>query len=78
MTEEQSEKFKGLPGVVFTLHDSYIDDVKKEYGGDILSFASSHLHRTHTSSLHKTILILVLFFLGDKYENGVITKEARI
>ncbi|KAG9457222.1 hypothetical protein H6P81_001730 [Aristolochia fimbriata] len=34
MTEEESEKFRGLPGVVFILPDSYIDPVNKEYGGD--------------------------------------------
>ncbi|KAG8368809.1 hypothetical protein BUALT_Bualt15G0085300 [Buddleja alternifolia] len=33
-SEETSEKFKGLPGVVFVLPDSYIDPVNKEYGGD--------------------------------------------
>ncbi|MCL7050305.1 hypothetical protein MKW94_021477 [Papaver nudicaule] len=34
MTEEISEKFRELPGVVFILPDSYIDPVNKEYGGD--------------------------------------------
>ncbi|KAJ0976960.1 hypothetical protein J5N97_012434 [Dioscorea zingiberensis] len=34
VSEEVSEKFKGLPGVVFVLPDSYIDPVNKEYGGD--------------------------------------------
>ncbi|RID78241.1 hypothetical protein BRARA_A01086 [Brassica rapa] len=34
MTEEESEKFKDLPGVVFILPDSYIDPANKEYGGD--------------------------------------------
>ncbi|CAN0880759.1 Multiple organellar RNA editing factor 1, mitochondrial [Linum grandiflorum] len=34
MTEEESEKFKEVPGVVFVLPDSYIDPVNKEYGGD--------------------------------------------
>ncbi|KAI3990897.1 hypothetical protein MKX01_026081 [Papaver californicum] len=34
MTEEMSEKFRGLPGVVFILPDSYIDPKNKEYGGD--------------------------------------------
>ncbi|XP_010449238.1 PREDICTED: multiple organellar RNA editing factor 1, mitochondrial isoform X1 [Camelina sativa] len=34
MTEQESEKFKDLPGVVFILPDSYIDPVNKEYGGD--------------------------------------------
>ncbi|KAK6915959.1 hypothetical protein RJ641_018820 [Dillenia turbinata] len=34
MTEEMSEKFRGLPGVVFILPDSYIDPANKEYGGD--------------------------------------------
>ncbi|XP_074592590.1 uncharacterized protein LOC141848458 [Curcuma longa] len=34
MPEEMSEKFHGLPGVVFVLPDSYIDPVNKEYGGD--------------------------------------------
>ncbi|XP_028753248.1 multiple organellar RNA editing factor 1, mitochondrial-like [Neltuma alba] len=34
MTEEESEKFNGLPGVIFVLPDSYIDPVNKEYGGD--------------------------------------------
>ncbi|KAI3878955.1 hypothetical protein MKX03_037352 [Papaver bracteatum] len=34
MTEEMSEKFRGLPGVVFILPDSYIDTKNKEYGGD--------------------------------------------
>ncbi|KAK9286379.1 hypothetical protein L1049_014774 [Liquidambar formosana] len=34
MTEEESEKFRGLPGVVFILPDSYIDPANKEYGGD--------------------------------------------
>ncbi|OVA14386.1 hypothetical protein BVC80_8551g15 [Macleaya cordata] len=34
MTEEMSEKFRGLPGVVFILPDSYIDPINKEYGGD--------------------------------------------
>ncbi|EPS57228.1 hypothetical protein M569_17592, partial [Genlisea aurea] len=33
-SEETSEKFKDLPGVVFVLPDSYIDPVNKEYGGD--------------------------------------------
>ncbi|KAL8457894.1 hypothetical protein ACS0TY_035671 [Phlomoides rotata] len=33
-SEETSEKFKSLPGVVFVLPDSYIDPVNKEYGGD--------------------------------------------
>ncbi|XP_066337854.1 multiple organellar RNA editing factor 1, mitochondrial-like [Miscanthus floridulus] len=34
MTEEMSEKFKGLPGVVFILPDSYLYPETKEYGGD--------------------------------------------
>lgn len=34
MTEEESKKFEGLPGVIFVLPDSYIDPVNKEYGGD--------------------------------------------
>ncbi|XP_043708606.1 multiple organellar RNA editing factor 1, mitochondrial-like [Telopea speciosissima] len=34
MTEDESNKFQGLPGVVFILPDSYIDPVNKEYGGD--------------------------------------------
>ncbi|XWS40014.1 hypothetical protein CRYUN_Cryun18bG0104000 [Craigia yunnanensis] len=34
MSEEESEKFNNIPGVVFVLPDSYIDPVKKEYGGD--------------------------------------------
>ncbi|XVE93254.1 hypothetical protein REPUB_Repub01dG0174600 [Reevesia pubescens] len=34
MSEEESEKFNNVPGVVFVLPDSYIDPVKKEYGGD--------------------------------------------
>ncbi|KAF2319873.1 hypothetical protein GH714_019907 [Hevea brasiliensis] len=34
MTEEESEKFKDVPGVVFVLPDSYIDPQNKEYGGD--------------------------------------------
>ncbi|KAL6517742.1 hypothetical protein OROMI_033443 [Orobanche minor] len=33
-SEETSEKFKSIPGVVFVLPDSYIDPVNKEYGGD--------------------------------------------
>ncbi|KNA10880.1 hypothetical protein SOVF_140240, partial [Spinacia oleracea] len=32
--EETSQKFEGMPGVVFVLPDSYIDPVNKEYGGD--------------------------------------------
>ncbi|KAK4747584.1 hypothetical protein SAY87_014170 [Trapa incisa] len=34
MTEAESEQFKGVPGVVFILPDSYIDPQNKEYGGD--------------------------------------------
>ncbi|GAV61195.1 hypothetical protein CFOL_v3_04723, partial [Cephalotus follicularis] len=34
MTEEESEKFKDVPGVVFILPDSYIDPQNKIYGGD--------------------------------------------
>ncbi|XP_016903399.2 multiple organellar RNA editing factor 4, mitochondrial-like isoform X1 [Cucumis melo] len=34
MTKEESEKFRGLPGVLFILPDSYVDPVNKEYGGD--------------------------------------------
>ncbi|CAI9287164.1 unnamed protein product [Lactuca saligna] len=34
VSEEVSEQFQGLPGVVFILPDSYIDPVNKEYGGD--------------------------------------------
>ncbi|KAJ6696456.1 MULTIPLE ORGANELLAR RNA EDITING FACTOR 2 CHLOROPLASTIC-RELATED-RELATED [Salix koriyanagi] len=34
MSEQESEKFKDVPGVVFVLPDSYIDPVNKEYGGD--------------------------------------------
>ncbi|KAI4318799.1 hypothetical protein MLD38_032466 [Melastoma candidum] len=34
MTEEESEQFRGLPGVVFILPDSYIDPQNKQYGGD--------------------------------------------
>ncbi|CAF1710897.1 unnamed protein product [Brassica oleracea var. botrytis] len=34
MTEQESEKFKDLHGVVFILSDSYIDPQNKEYGGD--------------------------------------------
>ncbi|KAL6545730.1 hypothetical protein OROGR_009604 [Orobanche gracilis] len=33
-SEETSDKFKSIPGVVFVLPDSYIDPVNKEYGGD--------------------------------------------
>ncbi|XP_021773995.1 multiple organellar RNA editing factor 1, mitochondrial-like [Chenopodium quinoa] len=34
MDEETSQKFEGMPGVIFVLPDSYIDPVNKEYGGD--------------------------------------------
>ncbi|XP_004301085.1 PREDICTED: uncharacterized protein LOC101314760 [Fragaria vesca subsp. vesca] len=34
MSEEESEKFNGVPGVIFVLPDSYIDPQNKEYGGD--------------------------------------------
>jgi len=34
MTEDMSEKFRGLPGVVFILPDSYLYPETKEYGGD--------------------------------------------
>ncbi|OMP01601.1 hypothetical protein COLO4_11761 [Corchorus olitorius] len=34
MSEDESQKFQDIPGVVFVLPDSYIDPVKKEYGGD--------------------------------------------
>ncbi|KAL6660591.1 hypothetical protein ACP70R_001626 [Stipagrostis hirtigluma subsp. patula] len=34
VTEEMSEKFRGLPGVVFILPDSYLYPETKEYGGD--------------------------------------------
>ncbi|KAE8648664.1 hypothetical protein Csa_009076 [Cucumis sativus] len=34
MTEEESDKFRDLPGVEFVLPDAYIDPEKKEYGGD--------------------------------------------
>ncbi|KAH9325218.1 hypothetical protein KI387_005396, partial [Taxus chinensis] len=34
ISEETSEKMKGIPGVVWVLPDSYIDPVNKEYGGD--------------------------------------------
>ncbi|CAL1352612.1 unnamed protein product [Linum trigynum] len=34
MTEEESEKFADVPGVVYVLPDSYLDPVNKEYGGD--------------------------------------------
>ncbi|BBG96159.1 hypothetical protein Prudu_004883, partial [Prunus dulcis] len=33
MSEEESQKFEGLPGVIFVLPDSYIDPQNKEYGG---------------------------------------------
>ncbi|CAL1397678.1 unnamed protein product [Linum trigynum] len=32
--EATSEKFKGLPGVLWVLPDSYIDVKNKDYGGD--------------------------------------------
>ncbi|CDO99683.1 unnamed protein product [Coffea canephora] len=32
--EETSEKFKGMPGVLWVLPDSYIDVKNKDYGGD--------------------------------------------
>jgi hypothetical protein len=34
VSEETSEKFKGLPGVLWVLPDSYIDVPNKDYGGD--------------------------------------------
>ncbi|KAK1360216.1 DAG protein, chloroplastic [Heracleum sosnowskyi] len=34
VSEEVSEKFKGLPGVLWILPDSYIDVKNKDYGGD--------------------------------------------
>ncbi|KQJ88933.1 multiple organellar RNA editing factor 9, chloroplastic [Brachypodium distachyon] len=34
ITEEMSEKFRGMPGVVFILPDSYLYPETKEYGGD--------------------------------------------
>uniref|UniRef100_A0A0D9X483 MORF/ORRM1/DAG-like MORF domain-containing protein n=1 Tax=Leersia perrieri TaxID=77586 RepID=A0A0D9X483_9ORYZ len=34
VNEETSEKFKGLPGVLWVLPDSYIDVKNKDYGGD--------------------------------------------
>ncbi|XP_028782203.1 uncharacterized protein LOC114738335, partial [Neltuma alba] len=34
MTEEESEKFLGLPGVIFVLPDSYIDPVNRDKQGD--------------------------------------------
>lgn len=33
-SEETSEKFQNVPGVVFVLPDLYIDPVNKQYGGD--------------------------------------------
>ncbi|CAA0839006.1 Multiple organellar RNA editing factor 9-chloroplastic [Striga hermonthica] len=33
-SQETSNKFTGVPGVVFVLPDSYIDPLNKEYGGD--------------------------------------------
>ncbi|KAF5179348.1 Multiple organellar rna editing factor 9 protein [Thalictrum thalictroides] len=33
VSEETSEKFKGLPGVPWVLPDSYIDVKNKDYGG---------------------------------------------
>ncbi|XVF77691.1 hypothetical protein PTKIN_Ptkin14bG0067200 [Pterospermum kingtungense] len=33
VSEETSEKFKGLPGVLWVLPDSYIDVKNKDYGG---------------------------------------------
>ncbi|KAK8971372.1 hypothetical protein KSP40_PGU017731 [Platanthera guangdongensis] len=32
VSEETSEKFKGLPGVLWVLPDSYIDVKNKDYG----------------------------------------------
>ncbi|KAF5204325.1 Multiple organellar rna editing factor 9 protein [Thalictrum thalictroides] len=32
VSEETSEKFKGLPGILWVLPDSYIDVKKKDYG----------------------------------------------
>ncbi|KAF7148189.1 hypothetical protein RHSIM_Rhsim03G0007900 [Rhododendron simsii] len=37
VTEEMSEKFKGLPGVMFVLPDSYSDPVKSEDGGGVIA-----------------------------------------
>ncbi|XP_020258356.1 DAG protein, chloroplastic-like [Asparagus officinalis] len=34
VSDESSEKFKGLPGVQWVLLDSYIDVKNKDYGGD--------------------------------------------
>ncbi|KAF7121489.1 hypothetical protein RHSIM_Rhsim13G0163700 [Rhododendron simsii] len=34
VSEETSEKFKGLPGVLWVLPDSYIDVKNEDYGGD--------------------------------------------
>ncbi|XP_050369633.1 DAG protein, chloroplastic [Argentina anserina] len=34
VSEDTSEKFKGLPGVLWVLPDSYIDVKNKDYGGD--------------------------------------------
>ncbi|XP_074582543.1 multiple organellar RNA editing factor 9, chloroplastic-like [Curcuma longa] len=34
VSEETSEKFKGLPGVLWVLPDSYLDVKNKDYGGD--------------------------------------------
>ncbi|GER33328.1 plastid developmental protein DAG [Striga asiatica] len=34
VSEETSEKFKGLPGVLWVLPDSYIDVKNQDYGGD--------------------------------------------
>ncbi|BAT82676.1 hypothetical protein VIGAN_03272500, partial [Vigna angularis var. angularis] len=57
MTEEESKKFEGLPGVIFVLPDSYIDPVNKQYGGMILFFFSEDL-----SMLKKLIRCLHFLF----------------
>ncbi|XP_062118552.1 meiotic nuclear division protein 1 homolog [Humulus lupulus] len=46
MTEEESEKFYGLPGVIFVLSDSYIDPQNKEYGDGVAPQAKMNQQRS--------------------------------
>ncbi|KAL9255463.1 Multiple organellar RNA editing factor 9, chloroplastic-like protein [Drosera capensis] len=58
--EETSEKFKGLPGVLWVLPDSYIDVKNKDYGGEIStsterSFLPSIRHISLGKGIHQSL-----------------------
>ncbi|XP_062182892.1 DAG protein, chloroplastic-like [Phragmites australis] len=75
MTEEMSEKFRELPGVVFILPDSYLYPETKEYGGDkydngVITPRPPPVHYSKPSRTDRNRNYRGNYQSGENYQNG--------